>query len=251
MIKETIVVLSGKGGVGKSTVSSNVALSLAKKGYKVGLLDIDIHGPSIPTLFGIETAQIMQTAEGKIIPYLYEGMLEIISVGLMLKDLDEAIVWRGPLKAKVITQFINDVKWGDLDYLVVDCPPGTGDEVLTIVNTVSNVKGALIVTTPQNLAVVDAKKSVNFCKSMKLPILGVIENMAGFTCPHCKKMVPLFKEAGGKKMAETMDVPFLGSLPFDAEIMDSSEDKKPFIEKYAESQTAHLINEMTESLVNK
>ncbi len=246
-IKNTIVVLSGKGGVGKSTMAANIAMSLSLKGFKTGLLDVDIHGPSIPTLLGLEKEKLHGKGE-LVYPAKYKD-LKVISIGFMIEIPTEPIIWRGPMKMKFIKQMISDVTWSDLDYLIVDCPPGTGDEPLSIIQTLGNVTGAIIVTTPQKLAVVDVKKSITFCKKLNTPILGVIENMSGFICPECGKKVEIFKSGGGEAMAKEMDVPFLGKIPLEANIVDAGDSGKPFVESYADSKSSKIVNEIIEKIV--
>ena len=247
-IKNTIVVLSGKGGVGKSTVATNIAMSLSMKGFKTGLLDVDIHGPSIPTLLGLEGKRV--ESEGQfLLPIEYNKNLKVISTGFMIEDPTSPIVWRGPMKMGFIKQMISEVLWEELDYLIVDCPPGTGDEPLSVIQTLGNVTGAIIVTTPQKLAVVDVKKSVNFCKKLNTPILGVIENMSGFVCPKCGERVEIFKSGGGEIMAHEMNVPFLGKIPLSAEIVDAGDLGKPFVEYYANTQSAKNIEEIIKPIV--
>lgn len=247
-IKNTIVVLSGKGGVGKSTVAVNIALSLTLKGFKVGLLDVDVHGPSIPTLLGLEGKRLESNGQF-LLPIEYNENLKVISTGFMIEDPTSPIVWRGPMKMGFIKQMISEVLWEELDYLIVDCPPGTGDEPLSVIQTLGEVTGAIIVTTPQKLAVVDVKKSVNFCKKLNTPILGVIENMSGFICPKCGDRVEIFKSGGGETMAKEMDVPFLGKIPLSAEIVDAGDLGKPFVEYYANTQSAKNIEEIIKPIV--
>ena len=212
-IQNKIMVLSGKGGVGKSSVSATLALSLAAEGKKVGLLDLDFHRPSIPTLFGLQGMPLQSDGEN-LIPLEAKG-IKIISVGFLLEDPDSAVIWRGPMKMGVLQQFLKDVEWGDLDYLIMDFPPGTGDEALSACQTVPDATGAIIVTTPQEVSLSDCRKCINFCQKMELPILGVMENMNGFVCPDCGKVTPIFSTGGGQKMAEADNLPFLGSLPLD------------------------------------
>jgi len=206
-IKHKILVLSGKGGVGKSCIAVNLAVWLSTQGKNVGLLDIDIHGPSIPKLLGIEEAKL-QGGTDRIEPFFYGNTLKVMSIGFLLQDQTNAIIWRGPMKHKVIKQFVTDVSWGNLDYLVVDCPPGTGDEPLSIVQLLGNADGAVIVTTPQQLSVIDVKKCITFCRQLNLPVLGVIENMSGFICPHCNHRTDIFTGGGGKQIANDFHVPF-------------------------------------------
>ncbi|MGB4267682.1 MAG: Mrp/NBP35 family ATP-binding protein [Spirochaetota bacterium] len=236
-IKHTILVLSGKGGVGKSTVAANIAVALASRKFKTGLLDIDIHGPSIPTMLGIEKAPLQATQNNTIVPVQYNENLKVISVGFMLPDTKEAVIWRGPLKYNLIKQFLSDVEWGKLDYLVIDSPPGTGDEPLSVAQLVKNPTGAIIVTTPQNISTIDVKKSITFCNKLGIPVLGVIENMSGFVCPHCGKETFIFRKGGGTDVSTEMNVPFLGTLPLDPLIVENSDAGRPFTQSAAVNST--------------
>jgi ATP-binding protein involved in chromosome partitioning len=218
-MKHKIMVLSGKGGVGKSTVAAHLALALAEKKYKVGLLDVDIHGPSIPKILGIENRRPEMSEQG-MSPVDVLPNLKVMSMSFFLPDSDSPIIWRGPVKMGVIKQFISDVLWGELDYLIVDLPPGTGDEPLSIAQMIPDSDGAVIVTTPQEVAIVSVRKSVNFVRKMNIPIVGIIENMSGFTCPHCSKTVDIFKTGGGYKAAMDFMIPFLGKIPLDPSIVE-------------------------------
>ncbi|MBW2608783.1 MAG: Mrp/NBP35 family ATP-binding protein [Deltaproteobacteria bacterium] len=220
-INRKILVMSGKGGVGKSTVAGFIALHLSARGYKVGLLDVDLHGPSIPQLMNVRGGLEMP-GEGVVRPYRYSDSLGIVSMGILLGDKDAAVIWRGPLKISAIRQFVSDIEWGDLDYLVIDSPPGTGDEPLTVAQTIPDAE-ALIVTTPQELSVADVRKSINFCRQVKMKILGVVENMSGFACPHCTEEINLFGSGGGTKMASQMGVTMLGEIPIDPEVVPMSD----------------------------
>ncbi|NQT50762.1 P-loop NTPase [bacterium] len=217
-IRHKVLVLSGKGGVGKSTVAANVAVSLARRGRRVGLLDVDIHGPSIPKLLHLE-GQLLQGDGTHLQPVAYNDHLGVISIGFVLQSPDEAVIWRGPLKMGAIRQFLRDVEWGDLDYLVVDSPPGTGDEPLSVCQLIGDADGAIVVTTPQDVAVVDVRKCISFCRQLHLPVLGVVENMSGFVCPHCGESTDLFKAGGGEQMAADLAVPFLGRVPIDPQVV--------------------------------
>jgi Mrp family chromosome partitioning ATPase len=241
--------MSGKGGVGKSTVAVNLAMGLHLAGKKVGLLDVDIHGPSIPTMLGLEKSQVLE-GNGELLPVDLDG-LKVISLGFFLKEQDEAVIWRGPMKTGVITQFIRDVAWGDLDYLIVDSPPGTGDEPLSVCQTLEGADGAVIVTTPQKVAAVDVRKSISFCRQLNLPVLGVIENMSGFVCPKCGELTAVFKSGGGKLMADDMGVPFLGSVPIDPQIADAGDSGVAFLQQYAGSTTAKLFQALLEPIMNR
>src|SRR5574344_535988 len=247
-IKNTIVVLSGKGGVGKSTVAVNIAMNLSLKGFKVGLLDVDVHGPSIPTLLGLEGKRLESDGQF-LLPLGYSENLKVISTGFMIEDPTNPIVWRGPMKMGFIKQMISEVLWEELDYLIVDCPPGTGDEPLSIIQTLGDVTGAIIVTTPQKLAVVDVKKSVNFCKKLNTPILGVIENMSGFICPKCGDRFEIFKSGGGESMAKEMDVPFLGKIPLEADIVEAGDSGKPFMYFYSETLAGKIMEEIIGKII--
>ena len=218
-IKNKILVMSGKGGVGKSSVASYLSISLAKRGYKTGLMDVDLHGPSIPRMLGIDANIAVSPVSGKAIPIEPMPNLQVISIeSIMGSDKDAATIWRGPIKIGVIRQFISDMDWADLDYLIIDSPPGTGDEPLTIAQTVKDAK-ALIVTTPQEVSLADVRKSINFCKQVKMEMLGVVENMNGLKCPHCGKVIDLFMSNGGKAMAEKAGVKLLASLPIEPEVV--------------------------------
>ncbi len=223
-IGRKILVMSGKGGVGKSTVASYVALLLSKKGKKVGLLDVDLHGPSVARLLGVR-AGLDMAEEGIVRPYRFSDNLEVVSLEMVLGDKDAAVIWRGPLKISAIRQFISDIEWGPLDYLIVDSPPGTGDEPLTVVQTIPDAE-ALIVTTPQEISLADVRKSINFCRQVNTKIIGVVENMSGLICPHCGEKVPLFGEGGGRKMADKMGVPLLGEIPIDPVMVDAGDEGK-------------------------
>jgi ATP-binding protein involved in chromosome partitioning len=217
-IKNKILVMSGKGGVGKSSVAAYLAFFLANHGYKVGLMDVDLHGPSIPRMLGVKGG-IQAVEEGKAIPINVMPNLDLISIeSLMGEDKDAALIWRGPVKIGVIRQFISDIKWPDLDYLIIDSPPGTGDEPLTVAQTIPDAK-ALIVTTPQEVSLADVRKSINFCRQMKMEILGLVENMSGLACPHCGKAIDLFKTGGGETTAKKEGLRLLASLPIEPELV--------------------------------
>jgi len=246
-IKRIIVVMSGKGGVGKSTVATNLAVAASLTGKRVGLLDVDLHGPSIPTMLGLENESLVGDVEG--IRPVTIGSLLVLSVGFILQNPDDPVIWRGPMKMGVIRQFIEDVNWGDLDLLVVDVPPGTGDEPLSICQLIPNLTGAVIVTTPQKVAAVDVRKSVTFCKQLQVPVLGVIENMSGFACPHCGEVTPIYRTGGGKKLAEEMNVPFLGAIPIDPAIAEDCDAGKSFIEASANSPASASFREIIEKIL--
>jgi ATP-binding protein involved in chromosome partitioning len=246
-VKHVILVLSGKGGVGKSTVSVNLAFALAGTGKKVGLLDLDIHGPNIPKMLGIEDQRLAVT-EKFLEPVHVTGNLSVISMAFLLPNTSTPVVWRGPMKMAVIQQFLADVHWGALDYLVVDLPPGTGDEALTIVQLAPNVRGAVIVTTPQDVAVMDAIKAARFIGKLDLPVIGVIENMSGMICPHCGDVINLFGAGGGKKAAEDLGVPYLGAIPLDPAMVKAGDEGRPYILSHADSPTWRAVNIVMKNL---
>lgn len=252
-IKHKIVVLSGKGGVGKSTVSANLATSLSEKGYNVGLLDADIHGPSIPKILGIEDKRPGASETG-IAPVFALPKLKVMSMAFLLQDNDSPVIWRGPLKMGALKQFIGDVSWGDLDYLIVDLPPGTGDEPLSVAQLIPDSDGAVVVTTPQDVALVSVRKSINFVKKMNMPVIGIIENMSGFKCPHCGKAIDIFKTGGGQKASMDFNIPLLGKIPIDPEIVNTGDSGEPFIIKNAKSDAAKAFEKIVgniERIVNK
>ncbi len=227
-VARKLLVLSGKGGVGKSTVAANLAVSLARAGRKVGLLDVDLHGPSIPRILGIDGARLGPGPRGGIAPIRVAEDLVAVSVGLLLDSAADAVIWRGPRKYNVIRQFLQDVEWGRLDYLVIDAPPGTGDEPLAVAQLVGAGARAVVVTTPQDLAVADVRRSVSFCRTVDVDVAGIIENMSGLVCPHCGGHVDVFKTGGGERLAAEMNVPFLGRIPLDPRIVASADAGSPF-----------------------
>ena len=239
-IKHKYLVLSGKGGVGKSSIAVNLAVWLSRQGRRVGLLDVDIHGPSVPKLLNLEDRKPHEM-DDKMEPVVYEDTLKVMSIGLLLNNRDEAVIWRGPMKHNMIQQFAEGVAWGDLDYLVVDCPPGTGDEALSTAQVLGSVDGVVIVTTPQELAVADVRKCVTFCKQLSLPVLGIIENMSGFICPHCQKRTDIFPGIGGEQIAQDFDVPFLGRIPMDPTVARACDAGRPFIDFDKSSPTAQAF----------
>ena len=227
-VKYKCMVMSGKGGVGKSTVATNLAVMLVQEGYAVGLMDADIHGPNIPKMLGIEDQRPSATPEG-LLPITTPTGLKVISVGLFLRTQDDPIIWRGPLKHSVIKQFLGEVYWGDLDFLIIDLPPGTGDEVLSVAHLLKGVDGALIVTTPQDVALTDSRKAVSFARQLQLPLVGIIENMSGFTCPHCHEAIDLFKKGGGEQAARELLVPFMGRIPICPEMVTCGDSGNPAV----------------------
>jgi ATP-binding protein involved in chromosome partitioning len=244
-IKHKIIVMSGKGGVGKSTVATNLATALAMRGMDTGILDADITGPNIPKMLGVEEAQITGDADG-LFPVEVTPHLKVMSMAFLISSKDAPVVWRGPMKMGAIRQFLEDVNWGTLDYLIIDLPPGTGDEPLSIAQLIPEADGAIIVTTPQDVALLDSRKSVTFAKALNLPVLGILENMSGLKCPHCGEEIDLFKVGGGKKAAEEMGVPFLGKIPIDVEMVPSGDDGKPIVLSKPDSPGAKAFEELAD-----
>jgi len=247
-IGHKILVLSGKGGVGKSTVAANLAIFLSQHDKKVGLLDIDIHGPSVPKLLGLEDSRA-QGSEKMIMPIAFSDNLKVMSIGFLLQSRDDAVIWRGPMKYGVIKQFLKDVRWGDLDYLIVDSPPGTGDEPLSVAQLIERPDGAIILTTPQDLSVIDVRKCVGFCKKLHIPVLGVVENMSGFVCPSCGERVDIFKAGGGARMAQDLHVPYLGSIPIEPAIVAASDAGKSFTDEAKNSGAAAAFEQIATKIL--
>ncbi len=246
-IKNKIVVMSGKGGVGKTTVAVNLATALSLRGKKVGILDVDIHGPNVPKMLGIDEEIRIQSDDDSIKPVIVENDLKVMSMAFLLSSPDLPVIWRGPMKMSVINQFLGDVQWGELEYLIVDLPPGTGDECLSMAQQIPGA-GAVIVTTPQDVALLDSRKSVNFAKQLNMPVLGIVENMSGMSCPHCGKNIDLFKIGGGERAAKDMDVPFLGRLPIDPEVVDAGDSGSPIIFKNDKSEAAKAFFEIVDNI---
>jgi ATP-binding protein involved in chromosome partitioning len=243
-IKKIILVLSGKGGVGKSTVSTNIAYSLYMSGNKVGLLDADIHGPNIPLMLGIEGMKLSDLRT----PYEISNNLKVASVSFFLENAHNPVVLRGPAKTSTLLQLIEDVEWGDLDYMVVDLPPGTGDEALTAAQNLGNIDGVVIVTTPQTVSLLDTKKSINFAKKLDIPILGIVENMSGLVCPHCNEVVDVFKTGGGEEAAKDLGINFLGKIPLDPGIVHAGDEGKPYVLSGKTEPTLTSINSIVSSI---
>ncbi len=247
-VRHVILVLSGKGGVGKTTVAVNLAYALSVRNFRVGILDLDIHGPNVPKMLGIEDHQLLSENE-KIIPIRVTQNLHAISMAFLLPRKDAPVVWRGPMKTAVIRQFLEDTDWGSLDFLIVDLPPGTGDEALSIAQVAPNLRGAVIVTTPQDVSTIDSTKAISFVELLNIPVLGVIENMSGFECPHCHGPIDLFGEGGGETIAKQHGVQFLGKIPLDPQMRVSGDEGTPFISKVSDSKTWTAINEIVTRLI--
>jgi ATP-binding protein involved in chromosome partitioning len=246
-IAHKVIVLSGKGGVGKSTV--NLAFSLLRGGKRVGLLDVDIHGPSVPTMLGLEGRTIV--TKGTTMLPVEVGDLRVISIGFLLRSQEDALIWRGPMKMAVIKQFLMDVDWGDLDYLVVDAPPGTGDEPLSVCQLIENADGAVVVTTPQEVALAAVRKSITFCRKLNLPVLGVVENMSGFACPHCGQSIEIFGVGGGERLANEMKVPFLGRIPIEPEMSLCGDTGLPYLQEHLDTATGKAFAGVIRSILER
>ena len=251
-IKRKILVMSGKGGVGKSTVATNLAMGLANKGFQVGLMDVDLHGPDICRMLNL-TERLDRTREDKnalVPPMRYNDTLKVMSLEYMMDNRDEAIIWRGPLKIQAIRQFIAEIDWGNLDYLVIDAPPGTGDEPLSVAQTIKDVN-ALVVTTPQEIALADVRKSINFCKHVNIKILGIVENMSGFICPHCDKPVDIFGTGGGRKTALEFNLKFLGDVPMDPKVVAGGDTGKPYLSSGAGSVATKAFDRVIANVIKE
>lgn len=245
-IKNKFVIMSGKGGVGKTSTSVNLAIALSNKGFKVGLMDVDLHGPDVPRMLALK-GELTLSNNNKLAPMKYSEKLSVISIEALISDKDEAIIWRGPMKYSAIKQFIGDVDWGELDFLIIDSPPGTGDEPLTVAQTIKDAK-AIIVTTPQEVSLADVRKSISFCKTLKMEVFGLIENMSGFTCPHCNKPVDLFGAGGGEKTAGNAGIIFLGKIPFDPNVVSCGDSGASLIDKHSDSPVAKAFDAVADKM---
>ncbi|MCK4694979.1 MAG: Mrp/NBP35 family ATP-binding protein [Candidatus Cloacimonetes bacterium] len=251
-IKYKLIVISGKGGVGKSTVAVNVAFGLAAQGKKVGLLDVDIHGPSIAKMLGIEGKALEISPTGKYaMPVKVNENLYAMTIASLIKNPDEPVIWRGPLKMGAIKQFLQDIRWPELDYLIVDSPPGTGDEPLSVIQILKKVDGSLIVSTPQDLALLDVRKTIKFSQKMNVPIIGLIENMSTFVCPHCSKEINIFKGFGVKKAARDFNIDVIGKIPIDINIAESGDKGKSFLSESKNKIITQRFNEIINSITEK
>ncbi|MBN2545815.1 MAG: Mrp/NBP35 family ATP-binding protein [Spirochaetes bacterium] len=250
--KNKIVVMSGKGGVGKSTVSVNLAYGLTLSGFVTGIMDVDFHGPSVAKMTGIEKKQmIVEDQSGRPSPIKVINNLYVLSIASFMKSPDDSIIWRGPMKMGVINQFLEDIKWPELDYLIIDCPPGTGDEPLSIIQTIGDITGVVIVSTPQDIAFLDVRKSIDFANKLNVPILGLIENMAGFKCPKCGENIDIFKGGGAEKARKDFNIDILGQIPIDPEIVDSGDSGKPFIYFNSGNEAGKIFNDILEKIIGK
>ncbi len=251
-IKHKLIVISGKGGVGKSTVSVNLAYGLASSGFKVGILDVDIHGPSIAKMLGIE-GRTLTVPEGKKRPgpvKVSENMFAL-SIAFLIANPDEPIVWRGPLKMGAIKQFLQDIEWPELDFLIIDSPPGTGDEPLSVIQLIKDLSGSIIVSTPQDVALLDARKTIKFSQKLHVPVLGIIENMGKFTCPHCGEAIDIFKGLGVEKAAKDFNIEILGKIPIDMKISEMGDKGGSFIDVYRETDSAREMKKIVNRIIEK
>lgn len=227
-IPHKIIVMSGKGGVGKTTLAVNLAYAFAAQGWRVGILDADIHGPDVAWMTGVE-GQRTESEDGRLMPLQPAENVKVLSMSAFLPDSDSPVIWRGPMKMSVIQQFMGEGQWEDTEVLVVDCPPGTGDEPLSVVQLMPHPDGTVVVTSPQGVALLDSRKCVNFARKMNLPVLGIVENLSGFVCSHCGHTTNLFKTGGGEAAAQQLEVPFLGRVPISEKMVDAGDNGQPLV----------------------
>lgn len=249
-IRNVLVVMSGKGGVGKSTVAANLAVELSSRGFQVGLVDADMHGPDIPQMLGLIDDKPLVGPNNKITPVKYSNSLRVISIEYFLPSRDTPVIWRGALKHKMIQQFIKDIEWGELDFLIFDLPPGTGDEPLSIVQIIPKITGFIIVGTPQEVAMIDVKKAINFAKQLNTPVLGFVENMSGFVCPHCGKITDIFKKGTGEKVSKDFGINFLGSIPIEESVVEDGDDGTPMVLSHPESNSSRNFKKVVDNVLN-
>lgn len=247
LIRHKIIVMSGKGGVGKTSVAVNLSYALAMSDKRVGLLDTDLHGPNIAKMLGVEKETLGGCAD-VIEPVRVLPELKVVSLAFTTRNPDIPIVWRGPLKAAAIKQLLGEVNWGTLDYLIVDSPPGTGDEPLSVCQLIPNIDGAVIVTTPQDVSILDARKTVTFARQLNIPVIGIIENMSGYICPHCHRETAIFKKGGGEKAARDLGVPFLGRIPFEPDLVELADRGVPFISSGKDIPSANAFIHIQERI---
>ena len=248
-VKHKVAVMSGKGGVGKSLVTVNLAAALAAEGKRVGVLDADLHSPTVPRMLGLKGARLEAGENGIIAPVSPSG-IKVASMDFLLPSQDSPVIWRGPLKMSAIRQLLSEVDWGDLDYLLIDLPPGTGDESLTVLQLLPGIDGVVIVTIPNEVSGQIVEKSITFARQMNAPVIGIVENMSCFVCPHCGEKTHLFGEGVGERVASTRDVPFLRSLPLDPEVAKTSDSGRPFVAENPESAAAKAFREIVKKIVD-
>jgi ATP-binding protein involved in chromosome partitioning len=246
-IKHKFLIMSGKGGVGKTSVAVNLGIALGNKGYKVGIMDVDLHGPDVPRMLGLSGLASACEGQNKLLPMQYSANVSAMSIECVMPNKDDAVIWRGPLKHSAINQFISDVAWGELDFLIIDSPPGTGDEPLSVAQTISDAR-PIIVTTPQEVALSDVRKSINFCKKIQRDLFGLIENMSGYVCPHCGKSVDLFGAGGGEKTARQFGINFLGRIPFDPNLVKAGDEGYSYQEKFKDATAAEAFSAIADKL---
>jgi ATP-binding protein involved in chromosome partitioning len=248
-ISNVVVVMSGKGGVGKSTVSANLAVELSQRGFQVGLVDADMHGPDIPQMLGLVDDKPVMDEDKKIVPVRYSNNLKVISIEYFLPSRDTPVIWRGALKHKMIEQFIKDIAWGTLDFLIFDLPPGTGDEPLSIIQIIPKITGFVVVGTPQEVAMLDVKKAINFAKQLNAPVIGLIENMSGFVCPYCGKTTYIFKSGTGEKISKEFGINFLGSIPMESTVVEDGDDGTPMVVSHPESNSSKSFRNIVDGIL--
>jgi ATP-binding protein involved in chromosome partitioning len=245
-IKHKIAVISGKGGVGKSTVTVNLAAAFALQGHedKIGVLDADIHGPCVPKMLGLKGHKLIGGPGGAVYPVTDRQGIKVVSMDFLLPNDEAPVIWRGPLKMRIIQQFLGDIAWGELDFLFVDLPPGTGDEPLSVVQLIPDIDGVIIVTMPSEVSQAVVKKAITFSKQLGVPVIGIIENMSGYVCPECGATLNIFKTGGGKKVAKDLSVPYLGKIPIDPAVCVNSDSGTPFVAENKESPTVKAFTEI-------
>ena len=249
-IKHVIIVISGKGGVGKSTVSANIAETLSMQGYQTGIMDVDITGPNIPKMFHVEDEKLSVDDNRLLVPVDVPPSLKLVSMAFLLPSKDSALTWRGPVRSSAVQQFIEDVNWGPLDYLIIDMPPGTGDEALSIIQLIPKADGTVIVTTPQEVSLLDARKTVTFSSIANIPIIGIVENMSGFVCPHCGEVTNIFKSGGGEDAANQLGIQFLGRIPLEAGVVNSGDKGMPVVIAEPDSASAKAFKSVVSKIVD-
>ena len=249
MIKKKIMVMSNKGGVGKSTVTTNLGVALAEMGHKVGIADVDIHGPNIPKMLGVEGGRLKDNENG-IDPLVVNDCLKVVSIAFLIESPEQPVAWRDTAKYDYLRELVGSINWGELDFLLADLPPGTGHEPISMIELIGKVDGAIIVTTPQDVALLDAQKAIMFAKDNEVPVIGIIENMSTLTCPHCKEEIDVFKSGGGERIAKKMNVPFLGKIPLDPEITSKCDEGKPFVSNSNGSNNSSVFVEIAKRAFN-